>query len=117
MTKSSTIPEITCRECGAALAAPSGAGRPPKYCDRACRVAFDRRRETRGAELYDLFMALRFQRKAARARGVWTLICRLAMHWHDKDEAERQGCRSYRPLSESVDSTLWAQAKTVFRPR
>jgi hypothetical protein len=52
----------------------------------------------RGAILYDLFMAQRFERDAATEAGVWTLLTRLASDYRAEDERERAGRRSWRTI-------------------
>jgi len=49
----------------------------------------------RGAELYDLFRALRRERDTAKAMGLWTEICRLELGWNMEDQKERPNRRSY----------------------
>lgn len=84
----------TCLECGGALipASPIEA----EFCASACRMAFNNRRAKRGAELYDLFMALRHDRAVATAFKVWRLLNRLAAGFRAEDVAERDGRRSWR---------------------
>ncbi|MCA3623596.1 MAG: transcriptional regulator [Methylobacterium sp.] len=67
--------------------------------------AFNNRRMTRGALLYDLLMALRFERKEARLLGVWQALCRLASDFREEDKRERDSRRS------------WRRAKTVLGER
>lgn len=42
---------------------------------------------SRGADLYDCFMAMRYDREAAKDRGLWALMCRMAQAWNDEDQA------------------------------
>lgn len=49
----------------------------------------------RGAELYDLFRALRRQRSEAKRLNIWTEICRLELAWQMEDDKMRPGRRSY----------------------
>jgi hypothetical protein len=58
---------------------------------------FNNRRMRRGAEVYDLFRAIRRERSDAKALGLWTEMCRLELRWQEEDEAERPGRRSYMP--------------------
>jgi hypothetical protein len=51
---------------------------------------------TRGAELYDLFMALRYDRPGCAGLGVWKALCRLAMLFREEDVADRAGRKSWR---------------------
>ena len=50
----------------------------------------------RGAVLYDLFMAHRFERDATADANLWTLLCRQGTDWHAEDHKERDGRRSWR---------------------
>ena len=79
-----------CIECGTYFVAKKEHAR---FCSTRCRKAFNNRRMTRGAELYDIFMALRYERKWAQAVGAWQLICRLVSVWRQQDE--REGRKSY----------------------
>lgn len=84
-----------CRECSSPLHAPSAAGsnRPKKarqdakFCSTPCRTTWNNRRKDRGADLYDLWMAMRYCREEAKALGVWKEICRLSEKWNDEDKA------------------------------
>lgn len=82
-----------CPECGNAV---SGSRQPDKmFCSSACRQSFNNRRMKRGAEIYDLFRALRRERSRAKALNLWTMICRLELEWQIEDERERPGRKSY----------------------
>lgn len=81
-----------CNECGADY-------QPRRadefYCSIVCRKAFDNRRMVRGRDLYDLFMAMRYERGFAKTRGIWAIACRLAEMWRDEDKAQRDGRKSW----------------------
>lgn len=83
-----------CLECGEPYT--RGAA-DAEFCGARCRMAFNNRRAKRGAELYDLFMALRHDRAVATAYKVWRLLNRLAAGFRAEDVAERAGRRSWRP--------------------
>lgn len=72
------------------------------FCSTACRRAFNNRRAMRGAELYDLFRAVRRDRSQAKQARLWTDLCRLEECWQEEDERERPGRRSYVPAKEAV---------------
>jgi len=74
-----------CRECTAKLEPTRNCH--AEFCNAGCRIAWRNRRASRGAELYDVFMAIRFNRKAASALGLWALMCRMASNWKDEDRA------------------------------
>lgn len=80
----------SCLECGASH------GLAQDFCATACRMAFNNRRKARGAELYDLVMAWRFQRNLATGLKVLRAICRLASDFRAEDRAERAGRLSWR---------------------
>ncbi len=88
-----------CRECGAKFKATR---RDAEFCPGAsCRRDWNNRRQQRGAELYDLFMTIRHERRLTEKMkedgfNSWTTACRLAMHWKDEDERDRGGRRSYQ---------------------
>ena len=87
---------LKCRECGAAYQAPSN--RLRQFCSTACRRTFNNRRATRGADVYDLVMSLRFDREEAKARGIFSLLCRMASNFRAIDHRERQGRKSWADL-------------------
>jgi hypothetical protein len=86
-----------CRECGKD-AGKAPAGRSKFFCSTPCRQAWNNRRRDRGAELYDLFMAMRYDRDAAKDADAWTKMCRMAQLFHEEDQ--RAGRRSYRKIAE-----------------
>lgn len=81
-----------CIECSAPLSA-RRIGQ--EFCNTSCRQRFNNRRMQRGAEIYDLFRALRRERSQAKALNIWTEICRLELGWNMEDEKQRPGRRSY----------------------
>ena len=48
-----------------------------------------------GAAFYDLVMASRFDRDAAKAAGAWSLLCRMAAAFKAEDDAERASRKSW----------------------
>lgn len=86
-----------CRECGAAM---SWSRKPKIFCNAACRSAHTNRRRERGAQLYDLFMAVRYDRETARETGAWTKLCRMAESFHDADIIE--GRNSAIPVRQAL---------------
>lgn len=91
-----------CFECGISPTP----RRSQLFCNSDCRQAFNNRRMQRGADLYDLFRALRRERDKAKALGIWTQICRLELGWQEQDEAERPGRRSYMPPERALANLL-----------
>ena len=104
-------PVHTCLECGAP------APRSQHFCSAACRRDFHNRRRVRGAALYDLYMASRFDRAASNEAGLWKLMNRLASAWREEDQAKRGGRRSYLGHKEALDRMPWLHATTVVRGR
>lgn len=98
----------TCQECGNHI---SGRVRgnhvsrvPGKlFCSTPCRQTFNNRRMQRGADIYDLFRALRRERSEAKRLNIWTEICRLELGWQQEDETERGGRKSYMPPRKALD--------------
>ncbi|MBP0438456.1 transcriptional regulator [Tianweitania sediminis] len=78
-----------CLECGAE-------GTKSDFCGPRCRIAFNNRRKSRGAEFYDLYMAHRFERATAKSLGVFQAINRLASIYREEDKVRREGRRSWR---------------------
>lgn len=85
-----------CLECGGEFSAHPTLAKHAEFCSPACRKAFNNRRMVRGAELYDLIMALRCDRKAATAFKVWKMICRMISDFRSEDDRERAGRHSWR---------------------
>lgn len=56
----------------------------------------------RGAELYDLFRALRRDRGVAKEMNLWTQLCRLELKWQQEDEVARPGRISYMPPAKAI---------------
>lgn len=105
----------TCLECGNRI---SEAGKPKMFCSGPCRQTFNNRRMQRGAQLYDLFMALRYERAAATDRGIWAIMCRVAMDFRREDEAQRAGRKSWQSMSAALDRlplTTKASDVTIMR--
>lgn len=83
-----------CIECNAPLAPRKPTGPKPKFCSKACGKIFNNRRAMRGAEMYDLVMAGRFER--ATHAGMWRpTLTLLASHYREKDKSERNGMQSW----------------------
>lgn len=89
-----TIRLNACLECGCDLV-PGPQER--EFCCAGHRLAWNNRRLKRGAALYDLYMAHRFERDAAQAAGVFQAINRLASDFRAEDREMRAGRRSWRP--------------------
>ncbi len=100
-----------CLECGAPHA------RAGLFCGAPCRASFNNRRQQRGAVLYDLWMALRFDRTARGVGDAWRAMCRAASAWRDEDRRRRDGRKSWRPPREVLTRTpaLFSQVADISR--
>lgn len=83
-----------CFETGKPLA--ENAPDTARFIDTEARQAWNNRRKVRGAQLYDLFMAYRYDRKAAKVLKLFSQLCKLAQQWHEEDK--RLGRTSFEPL-------------------
>lgn len=88
-----------CQECGGPM---GGRRNGQMFCSSTCRQTFNNRRMQRGAELYDLFRALRRERSDAKELNLWTELCRLELKYQTEDEAARPGRRSYMPPQKAI---------------
>jgi hypothetical protein len=80
-----------CRECQTAL--PTGLKRSAIFCGIPCKARWNNRRKNRGADLYDLWMAMHYDRDDAKKYGVRSELCRMAERWNDQDW--KTGIQSY----------------------
>lgn len=81
-----------CRECGGRF---ERQRMTALFCSRTCQRKFNNRRMVRGAQLYDLVMAWRFERDKGDPDDVRGLIGRLASVYRDADKALRNGRKSW----------------------
>ncbi len=56
----------------------------------------------RGADMYDLFRALRRERGKAKDLNLWTALCQLEKKWNDEDGEKRDGRKSYMPPQKAL---------------
>lgn len=82
-----------CKECGTALPPAKPNAPHQRFCSAPCRKAFNNRRATRGAELFDYYMSMRYQRKTHG--GNIAIMNQMAQAWHDDDRANRDGRPSW----------------------
>lgn len=99
-----------CGECGAAY---TSASPTVEFCGEPCRKAFNNRRAVRGAEMYDLFMAMRFDRAAAKRLQVWRALCRMASHFHAEDARDRAARPSWRAPAKILERRPYLLATTI----
>jgi hypothetical protein len=90
-----------CLECGKPHAL-SGL-----FCGDPCRTRFNNRRKSRGLILYDLFMAVRYERTLASKLGAWRAMCRLAAQYRVEDQATRAGRKSWRAIPLVLSENPW----------
>jgi len=102
-----------CLECGAAIEP----HREACFCGRRCRMVWHNRRQARGTEVYDLLMALRYERGLAKRLGLWSRLCRLAQRWREDDVRARAGRRSWSRPQEAIARTAWAAAEILTERR
>lgn len=102
-----------CQECGHEILLTQASR---FLCSDPCRTAFNNRRKKRGAEIYDLVMAWRYERGLAKALGLFKLICRLASVWRQEDRDEREGRNSWADIREVSTRLNRYRATIVFRP-
>ena len=86
-----------CAECGSEFHSKQGGAR---YCSTACRKAFNNRRMVRGAQLYDAFMAIRYDREIAAELGCdRTFLSRMGEMFRREDVQSGKG-KTWRPTRE-----------------
>lgn len=90
----------TCLECSAPLTHTPGK-RPKQFCCLAHKRDFNNRRQMRGAQLIDLWMAHRYDRKAAVKAGVLVVMQQMALEWREEDIAARRA--SFGDWQSAVD--------------
>lgn len=91
-----------CPECGKPLPPPkSKRGRHAIFCSTICQKNFNNRRMLRGAILYDLFMGVRYERRAKA--GDMSMMSTVARIWHDEDEIIRGGRKSWTSDHDSYE--------------
>lgn len=103
-----------CKECGATL---EGMKPGARFCGSKCRLDFNNRRLQRGAEFYDLFMAMRYDREEAQKHGAWSMLCRMAQQMRDEDVAQRAGRKSWQPPSRVLADRPDLYAVVVIKPK
>jgi hypothetical protein len=81
-----------CRECGSPFSATRSTR---EFCGSYCRAKFHNRQARRGAQLYGLIMALRFDRVAAKETKALSIMGRMAAAFRAEDIRDRSGRRSW----------------------
>jgi hypothetical protein len=85
--------QAECRECGRPLV-----NKQAQFCGPGCRADFHNRRAKRGAEIFDLAMAWRFDRRRAKKEKALSAMCRMLGQFRGEDWRDRAG----RPSWDSV---------------
>ncbi len=80
-----------CRECNTPLG--EGCKASAVFCGIPCKAKWNNRRKNRGADLYDLWMTMRYDRDEAKRLEVWKEMCRLSEGWRAEDV--EQGIKSF----------------------
>ncbi|MGY2048856.1 hypothetical protein [Methylobacterium sp. JK268] len=104
----------TCLECGHAYEA---AMRHSEFCCSSCRQEWNNRRSRRGAEVYDLWMAFRFQRPLARSLKLLSALNRLASIYREEDRRERGARPSWRAPEVVLSSRPYLRAVWLVQRR
>lgn len=81
-----------CQECGGCFETKR---REAMFCGDPCRKSHHNRRATRGAELYDLLMTMRYDRAHAKDEALWSHICALTSAYRTSDKRKRPGRTSF----------------------
>lgn len=97
-----------CLECGSETRSKGD------FCSASCRHDFNNRRKARGAEIYDLYMAHRFDRATAADLGVFQAINRLASNFREEDKARRSGRRSWRSPRAVLEERPFLKSITTY---
>jgi predicted nucleic acid-binding Zn ribbon protein len=101
-----------CLECG------QPARKGGEFCSHVCNKTWHNRRLKRGAAIYDLVMAIRFDRANATLVQAWKAMTRLAAAYRDEDQFARGGRRTWRtPQSVLADKPWLKQEITDISPR
>lgn len=88
-------------------------GSKGEFCSAACRGSFNNRRRLRGAELYDLYMAHRWDRKSAQQLGAMQAINRLASIYREDDRLARAGRRSWRRITDVLEERPYLRSVKI----
>lgn len=86
------LPFTACRECGGPILGRRG---DAVFCGKPCQLTWHNRRRARGAEFYDLVMAMRYERQEAARQGAFAALAQLASSAWESDKALRPGRKSW----------------------
>lgn len=82
-------------------------GRSKDFCSDTCRHRFNNRRRVRGADLYDLKMAERYERDDAGELNLLSKMNRLCASWREEDRQRRGGRRSWGDWRGWLERNPW----------
>lgn len=99
-----------CRECGHPFI---GKRTTKEFCSAACRRAYNNRKATRGALIYDLVMTWRFDRSEGKDAVARKLLGQAASMFKMEDDSERAGRRSWDDLARWRERNPRVAAKVV----
>lgn len=104
--------KMTCCECGGGYEANS---LNQIFCGRECRNNYSNRRNQRGAILYDIFMEMRYRRNGAK--GLWSIMCRLAEEWREEDFIRAGGDREKKTVPNPLMFKTWKDPRDFLEKR
>ena len=84
-----------------------------EFCSAKHRSDWNNRRKQRGAELYDLYMAHRFDRAVAQDLKVFQAINRMASNFREEDKARRGGRKSWRAPQAVLEERPYLRSVTT----
>lgn len=94
-----------CQDCGDKFGTDRGNA---KFCSDTCRKAFNNRRMKRGAELYDFYMMIRYERSATMRDGTLQanvakgMMEKLGELYREADKTNRGGRKSWFDIREAI---------------
>ena len=103
-----------CLECGGAYTPRQS---DAEFCGTPCRKTWNNRRLVRGAEMYDLVMALRWDRAVASGLHVFTALSRMAGGFRRDDIGERAGRRSWAPPARVIARKPYLRRERLVQQR
>lgn len=107
-----------CKECGNGFQALADTGkRKAKFCSRDCIRVWNNRRAKNGAQVYDLLMALRYEREDATRLQLWGTLTRLTQSFREDDMRERGGRKSWQDIGTALENKVHLAATVIVGPR
>jgi len=100
-----TKTKLECQECGKEFEA---IRKNARFCCDKCKKDWNNRRFARGAELYDFFMMIRYERTATVKDGTLQaniakgMMEKLGELYREADKANRGGRKSWKSLKHAI---------------